>query len=368
MKFLRYSLLILILIQLPFVYQVCQTRTLDQYISSIPREGALSVPFEDLKGSIHIHSAAGSHSLGTYLEIIEAAKLAGYDYLFLTDHPKEYELFNQIQDPELVMIYGVEEERDDSGRNLRSQESEVKVYSLFETDSVPEDVTGLEIFNLAENAKQSNNPISWLTWLYHKATYEGLFFFHFWELKNEYLQLWDEVTLQRPLAAVAGNNAHQNVGVVLVSGAGERIFSLFVDPYLRSLQFVTNHVLVPKASEVTESLILQALSSGASYIAFEKIADPTGFSFHAIDGGSILAMGSQVPVGSTLVFQSPIPSRFQLRRSGSVYRELEGSRFELETEEAGVYRVEVYPLNPPRLIRGKPWIISNPIYVQQGVD
>ena len=163
---------------------------------------------------------------------------------------------------------------------------------------------------------------------------------------------------------VAGTNAHQNVGLIVVSGTGRRLLSVFVDPYVRSFRFVTNHLQLPRDREPSEDLVLEALARGASYIAFERIADPTGFSFHAEAAGEVVPMGSEVSTGSRLVFQSPMPARFRLIRSGISELELEGVRFSFDTEAPGTYRVEVYPLNPPRLLKGKPWILSNPIYVR----
>jgi hypothetical protein len=109
--------------------------------------------------------------------------------------------------------------------------------------------------------------------------------------------------------------------------------------------------------------VTNALADGASYIAFEKIADPTGFSFHAESGGSAYPMGASVPVGCRLVFQSPFPARFRLIRAGAKVVELDGLRFNYETDTPGAYRVEVRFLDPPPLLGNRPWIISNPIYV-----
>jgi hypothetical protein len=363
-KWIRYALLILLVLQFPFVFQVCQTRQLEAYIAGLEPANVGLVPFQDLRGSLHVHSAAGSHTIGTYPEIIQAAKEAGYDYLFITEHPKEIRLFNQLEDPYLVLIYGWEEEREDGARELRSDAGEVRILSLFEDTSVPEDVTGIEVYNIGQNAKEHNNVIAWMTWLYHKLTYPELFFFHVWELRNWQVELWDGTSDQRRLPAVAGNNAHQNLGLVLMTTSGERLVSIMVDPYLQSLEFVTNHVFLPYGVTPSVESVLDALRRGASYICFEKIADPTGFSFHAQVGGSSLPMGSEVPVGSELVVQSPIPVLFRVIRSGTIIEELEGTHFILETELPGVHRVELFPLDPPALLEGKPWVISNPIYVK----
>jgi hypothetical protein len=74
-------------------------------------------------------------------------------------------------------------------------------------------------------------------------------------------------------------------------------------------------------------------------------------------------MGSTVPPGSDLICRTPIRSDIVVYRDGRVYRRETGEQLELRTTGAGVYRVEVYPIDPPALLAGKPWIISNPIFV-----
>jgi hypothetical protein len=362
MALLKCLLILLLLLQLPFLYSVCQTRQLERYLSELPRE-TVNAPFRDLRGALHVHSAAGGHSLGTYQEIIESAKHAGFHYLFLTEHPKEVSLFNRIDDPQLVVVYGIEEEREDSGRTLRSENSRVRILAYSEGLSVPDDVTGIEVFNMFESAKTSQKAFAWINWIYHKFTYEDLFFFHLLELNKTRFLAWDRTTSRRHLTGVAGNDAHQNLGIVVQTKAGDILFGIEVDPYLLSFQFLTNHLLVPFGEEINQELVLDTLRKGSSYFAFERIADPTGFSFHAEWKGEVFSMGSDVPLGCDLRFQSPIPSLFRLIREGVVYEQLEGTSFSYHTEESGAYRLEVSPIGPPPLLEGKPWIISNPIYV-----
>lgn len=364
MKILRWLLAGFLLFQLPFVYSVCQTYLLHRYLNQLPRLDPLPVPFQDIRGSLHIHSAAGGHSLGTYPEIVEAARQASYRYLFLTEHPKEYPLFARLQVPDLVLVYGLEEDLGEAGRVLRSEDSRVYFLSDFREEQIPPEATGLEVYNMHENAEQANRWWNWVTFFYHQPFYPELFYFQIWELRWERLAAWDTLLQQRKLTAVAGNDAHQNVGIVLQTTAGQRLFSLMLDPYLRSFRFLTNHLLLPLQVEVSERTVLEALREGSSYIAFEQIADPTGFSFHALVSGEVHPMGSRVPTGSRLVFQAPLPSRFRVIRSGVVLRELEGRHFQLEADLAGAYRVEVYPLDPPGLLKDKPWILSNPILVR----
>jgi hypothetical protein len=343
---------------------VCQSRQLENYLANLPRKPVDKPPFRDLRGTLHVHSKAGGHSLGTYREIVEAAKLAGYQYLFITEHPRRDVFFPRFSDPELVIIYGWEEEREDLGRTLRSEDSKVSILAYCDQAPVPVDVSAIEIFNLFESARASQGPFAWVNWFYHQFAYSDLFFFHIWEINQKRFQLWDETVTQRPLAGYGGNDAHQNIGLLLQTTSGDKLMSIMVDPYLSSFQLLTNHIFVPHDSEITQDRVLDSLRDGSSYMAFEKIADPTGFSFHARWQGRVFPMGAEVPTGSKLVFQAPIPAQFRLLHRGNVVRKLEGTRFQMETDKSGAYRVEVYPLSPPSLIKDKPWIVSNPIYVR----
>lgn len=362
-KVWKYLVLIALLLQLPFVFRVCSSYQLAKFQRELPGPVLGERPFRDLRGTIHVHSAAGSHSMGTYRELIEAARTLHFGYLFITDHPREYQLFNQVQDPDVVMVYGTEQEREDGLRELVGPEGRVRIQLLYEDRPIDPEATGIEVFNIAVSARHHNNLLGWGTWLYHRLFHPELFFFHAWQLEEPNFELWDRMLATRKLSATAGNNAHQNVGLLLVTGTGQRVASLFLDPYVQSLGFVTNHLQLPRNGEADVEAVIKALAEGSSYIAFEQIADPTGFSFHAVFGESVFPMGSTVPLGCRLVFQSPYPVRFRLVRAGVEVVELEGLRFSYEAETPGAYRVEARFLNPPSLLDDRPWIISNPIYV-----
>ena len=363
-KILRYLLGVLILIQLPFLYNLFQSYRLSRYLTKLTSQQVQSTPFLDLRGTIHVHSAAGGHSLGTYPEIVQAAKEAGYHYLFLTEHVREPSLFQQIEDPELVLIYGSEENVAQVGTVLTTPDSDLNIYTGSDLEQLPVRFNGFEVYNMHENALLKNTPYNWVNFIYHRVLFSNLFFFQLWEMNPDRLLQWDRFLLIRKVTGTAGNDAHQNIGIVLQTTSGQKISSVMLDPYVSSFEFVTNHVLLPPEKEVSGEAIVQALEAGSCYISFEKIADPTGFSFHAREGGQFRPMGAQVARGSQLILQSPVPVRFVLKRSGDTFQEFEGTGFSLQADEPGVYRVEVYLLDPPRLLRDKPWILSNPIFVQ----
>lgn len=362
--YLKVAILLLIIIQVPFIYEVLQSFRLSSHLESLQRTEQPETPFRDVRGVIHVHSAAGGHSKGTYPEIIEAGKKAGVEWVLMTEHPREPKIFHKITDPDILMIYGWEEPRDDGARQLRDDSSELLIFSEFQGHQIPEEADGVEIFNLAESAGVHNDFYSWISWIYHQFTLPEMFFFQIWEINRDNFDAWDNVTVMRHVTATAGNDAHQNLGLVLETGTGKKLFSIHVDPYEMSMNSVSNHLLLPKNQKVSEKTVIRALKRGSSYISFDMLADPEGFSYHAETSNGIFPPGSTVPLGSKLRMVSPIPVHFKIIWSGKVFKELEGTSFTLPVTIAGPYRLEVTLIDPPSMLEGKPWIITNPIYVE----
>jgi len=362
--FLKYFLLLVLAVQLPFAFEVMQSIRLRSYLDSLPRTEPAAVPFNDVKGLIHVHSGAGGHSLGTYPEIIGAGKRAGAKWILRTGHPREPFIFKRLYDPDLLMIYGWEEPREGGGRILRDENSRFVIFSEFDDRQVPDEADGIEIFNLAESAETHNNLYNWINWIYHHFTAEEMFFFQVWDLNRESLDTWDNLLNIRPITATAGNDAHQNLGLRLETAMGQKIFTIQVDPYEISMKSVSNHLLLPPGQTVSEENVLKALKDGSSYLAFDLISDPEGFAYYAENGNRIYPPGSTVPAGSNLRLVSPIPVHFRIIWAGQVFKELEGNEFTVPVTLEGPYRVEATLLNPPRALEGKPWIITNPVYVK----
>ncbi len=359
----RYLLVVLLLTQLPFVYDLYRSFYLSRYLAALPQSmPAEEVPFRDIRGGVHVHSAAGGHSLGTYTEIIAAAREAGYRYLFITEHPRPNPVLAPVFDPDLILIYGYEKQLENSVRVLTDAGNKVRFLTHFGGTEIPAGVTGMELINLHEAAARKKRWYQAVNFLYHRLLFSEVFYFHLWSPEMFQFRLWDREMQRRPLVGIAGNDAHQNVGIVLQTTSGRKLFSLELDPYLQSFRFVSTHLFLPPGTPLTERSVLQTLRNGSAYIALEAIADPTGFSFHAQGDSGVQPMGSRVAKGAVLVAQSPIPVRFVLLRNGLDHWELEGERLVFTIQEPGAYRVVLYPLHPPSLLKDTPWIVSNPIF------
>jgi hypothetical protein len=84
------SLLIFVLFQIPFIYRRARLGHLYSRIQQLDsqrvRDPAES-PYVDYKGVIHVHSSLGGHSFGSFVEIAEAAKMNGLNFVVMTEHP-----------------------------------------------------------------------------------------------------------------------------------------------------------------------------------------------------------------------------------------------------------------------------------------
>ncbi|MCI0335282.1 MAG: hypothetical protein L0228_18895 [Planctomycetes bacterium] len=141
---------------------------------------------------------------------------------------------------------------------------------------------------------------------------------------------------------------------------GDLILDVDLDPYVRSFRHVSTHILL---QEVNEEEVRHALSVGRAYVAFDWLADPTGFVYRAEHDSNHWPMGSEVPFaeGLRLRAEAPLEGRFKLIRDGEMVLSETGSAVDFLVERPGVYRVEVW-----LKLAGedRPWILTNPFYVR----
>jgi hypothetical protein len=143
---------------------------------------------------------------------------------------------------------------------------------------------------------------------------------------------------------------------------GEVIAQLDLDPYERSLNYVTTHIL---ADELNEETVRQALRQSRVYVAHDWLCDPTGFAFVAEKNGQRRGvMGDEVQLesGLRLRLAAPVSGLIKLFRNGQLIAEGQADRRDFVVREAGVYRAEVW-----LEVDGeqRPWIYANPIRVLQ---
>jgi hypothetical protein len=142
---------------------------------------------------------------------------------------------------------------------------------------------------------------------------------------------------------------------------GELIAKLDLDPYERSLRYVTTHIL---AEELTERAVREALRGGRAYVAHDWLCDPTGFAVGAwVKGARRAAMGDEVALSSGLKIrvESPVRSILKLFHNGEEVVRTIDDNLDFEPVKTGVYRLEAW-----LEVDGeeRPWVYANPIYVR----
>jgi len=388
---------LVIVSQLPFAYRryrLSRLRTTIQQLDSqrvAPPESA----YVDYRGVIHVHTFLGGHTSGNFTELVAAARANQLDFVIMTEHPQaEVDtsamtlngnhagiLFlngNEVVTSDgdrLLLIPGsssaasmntqstqeiVDKQRSAGGLAIAAYPSESQRWQSSSID-------GVEIYNLFSNARRYNPILGFFDGLWSYRNYPDLMFANFFNRPNESLSRWDQTITsgRRRLTAIAGNDAHSNIGLSLNDASGKQWLGIKLDPYEQSFRTVRTHVLVPRDKQLTRESLLEALSLGHCYVSFDLFGDPKGFSF-AVGGPAQRTMGDEIAFveGLHLIGSAPLSSRFVLLKDGQTIDQKSGSAADFSISTPGAYRVEVYLDSLPSPVKGQPWILSNPIYIK----
>ncbi len=392
--------LLLLLTQTPFIYHRYQLGRLAAAIQQLNAQRAVAPgdAYADYKGALHVHSALGGHSTGTLPEIIKAAQTNALAFVVMTEHPAA-DIDTAAQTLSglhggVLFIAGSEtnESADDRlltfGANAhttaaapgattqdlidRAKGAGQLVFiahpETFRSWPTVRGFDGMEVYNLHANAKRIQRLSLFFDGLWSYRSYPQLLWTRFYETPPENLQRWDELTARagRRVVAIAGNDAHANVGLSLQQLTGKPILQLKLDPYERSFQVVRTHALIPQEQPLSEQSLLSALTFGHCYIGFDVLCDSTGFRFTGESGGAKVLMGGMIVLaadGVRLHVTTPVESRIVLIKDGQVLNEAVTRQQTWTVAQPGVYRVECYLPQLPAPLNSKPWIISNPIRV-----
>jgi hypothetical protein len=389
---------------------------------TLPRPGLL----KEYRANLHIHSAFSHDSRGTIEEIVAAARATGTSVLMFTEHPAEhYDYFKDghqgLKDGVLLvpgaetrgfLVYPTQSLRGlESGSSqefadlVRSRGGLTFLSHLEERmDWDIHGLTGVEIYNTHADFKDEKNLLAALRnplWiiksieLFRKYPQEA--FSSLQDYPADYLRRWDELCARTPHTGVAANDAHQNIGLVirLAPGgkarfedglgkklfeldagaipalqplrkdkkAGDVLFQVRLDPYENSLRHVGTHLLL---TELSRKAVWEALAAGRAFVAFDWLADASGFDFSAQSATGRHDMGSRLPfaAGLRLHAQAPLPVQWKLLRNGKVISETTGRTLSIPAGSPGNYRVEAWlKIAGENMI----WILSNPIYVREPI-
>lgn len=326
--------------------------------------------YEDFRAVLHVHAEDSNHTKGTRAEVLAAAKKTGVRVVMFTDHrgPKA-ETWHGMRDG--VLFFAGSEDGGEGmirfpnfDQNRKPlPEGELRFLSHVEEryDAVTTNFVGMEISNRHTDAKldeatqlavlsASADPDKWRQMVENFKAYPDELFAAGTDYRAEIFAKWDREIQKRPFTGIAANDAHQNTVFKDVT----------FDPYEVSFRNLCTHIL---ARELTEPAIRQALREGHAYVSHDWLFDPTGFAFGAVNNLGVFPMGDTALMAGTtrVVGLTPLAAKLKLIHNGKVVQETTGTNLTYKTEEPGAYRLEAW-----LEVDGedRPWIYSNPVYLQ----
>ncbi len=385
----------------------------------------------DYRCILHCHCYQSHDSRGTIEEISTAAKSVGIDCIFMSDHPRTDRdvvtrgphgevngvLFVPGSETNGFLVYPGDYKLPDLSVSEQSLCDEVARSSGMIFVCHPEEhkdwglknITGMEVYNTHADFNDEKALLKTLQpsgaagyarllkVLDNMKAYPREALSAIFDAPRENLAHYDALCKSHVIAAIAGNDSHQNTGFVVTGTAdgkyrltdslGEEItvldpaktpliallfgpsvpdrvlFKRQLDPYAISLGYVNTHVL---ASERTESALRKSLAECRTYVAFDWIADARGttFTYRSAGTGEASTIGDtcSLSAGAILRFHSPLPAVSRLMKDGAVVSETTGNTLEFAVREPGVYRVESL-LKVGGELRG--WIYTGAIRVEK---
>lgn len=375
-KYILGSLVLLLLLsQVPFACRRYKLRRLDTAIQQLnsqrtadPGNGS----WVEYRGVVHVHSFLGGHSEGTFGEIISAARSNALHFVVMTEH-KEKEFDTAAMTLKGlhggVLFINGNEVSSENGDRLLVLPGEVSIAAYpedFKNWDTP-GLDGIEIYNVFTNSRRINPLVAFFDVIWSQRAYPELIFALYLERPEVNLQKWDQSLTGRRMSAIAGNDAHSNIGVSLKDSSGKTLLGIKLDPYETSFRLVRMHVLIERDKTLNAESLIEAIRAGHSFVGFDVLGDTAGFVFEAETPDGLRIQGDEILLNGEMQMRvrTPVPGRIVIFRDGAVFQEESGvSSKNIVVTERGVYRVEVYLPQLGSLAAAKPWIISNPIYVR----
>jgi len=373
----------------------------------------------EYRGILHTHSRYSHDSEVPLEEILRVLKATRIDFICLSDHPiqgradfdlqwrglREGKLFIPgFEMKEGMMPFGVAagvvlSNQTDSA-TLAKQIAQNDGLLFYAHSEEPRDwdrpeLVGMEIYNIHTDFKRQRSGLVWLLpdLLLSQRKYPEHVLRTIFTRPTDLLQRWDELNRTRHITGIAGNDAHQNVGLRGVyTGSdtirvddtspksareyklnwltrwvarrcfgslepGRELFHVQLDPYERSARFVNTHVLTEFLSEPS---VLDALRAGRAFVGFDMLADSTGFGWVATAGTNHVVMGQSMGFSADVRLHaaSPLPCRFTILKDGVTCAQQEGRTLDWAPPGRGKYRVEAELKIMQRWV---PWVYVNPI-------
>ncbi|MBL7968384.1 MAG: PHP domain-containing protein [Prolixibacteraceae bacterium] len=370
------------------------------------------------RGVLHAHSFWSHDSEGTLFDLIPAAKNAGLEFIFLTDHPhgnidtiprgyhgnyqgiliesgSEKQGFDCWPLDSVIIDWKLN--KDSIAKKIVSNGG-IIFYAHTEEPhnwSNP-DYQGMEIYNFHTDTKDESLAPHILNFLVNGSKYRSWALREMFDEQTTILARWDSLNVERKIVGFSAVDTHENQNFrarYLKDGRVEWvgpnanvidtmevkwwnkwlysqpdpngwIFKFMVDTYQEGFNYITNYVL---ADTLSIPSLAEHLKKGHLYTAFKSLGDAKGFMYYAQSSTDSLTaiMGDSVRINQvkTLNAVSPLPGQFRLIHDGKTVKISSTSDYQFSVGQPlkkGAYRIEIHVQ-----LNGKyvPWLYSNPIYV-----
>ena len=378
------------------------------------------IPQRSYKGVMHAHNYWSHDSGGTLEEILDAAKKAGLDFIFFSDHahnkldtfPRSY---HGVYDG-IIMEAGTESS---TGLMVNPFDSVVLDWGKPEDTLIREvvangglvtyvhtekhhrwlnpDYQAMEIYNIHTDLMDESNTLPiYLNFIFGSKKFRHWEFREIFDEQQAILNTWDLVSQTKKVTGIGGADAHNNNSVkarYLKDGRVEWIgpnadvlsvrepgflealllddpdkygwsFKFEMDPYFNSFNFVNNHVF---CDTLTRENIKENIIKGHVYVAFEALGDASGFQFFVTNKNNeisgILGDSFSVVEADKIHIVSPLPVKYRLYRNGEeIQRKKDVYEASIKIEGPGVYRAVCKLKYGDKWLT---WIYTNPVYVYE---
>ncbi len=342
-------------------------------------------PRHHLQGVLHVHTTL-SDGGGTLDEVERAARAAGLDFVFVTDH--NHLAGKQREGLRDGLLVGVGTELSTTGGHLLALGLPDPATFRFggEPDQALDDARLLGAATFAAHPINARAELNWTAWSlpgpwgleifngdsqWRSAGLGSLLLTAAQYALNPrrallgsvsppgpVLARWDELLARRDVPAITGADAHSRVPLTRRRG-------LRFPGYEPLFEVSRMHVLLEHAPPADApgrlSALVEALRRGRGYLALDGLAPAGGFFFEARAGGRTWAMGDTVAPAPDLRLVAggrlPEAAELVLLLDGKALSSARGG-LDVPAPGPGVYRVEARLPGWPA-----PWVISNPVYV-----
>ncbi len=377
------------------------------------------IELKEYKGILHAHTYWSHDSRGSIEEILPAAKRAKLDFLFFSDHPHgDLDTFPRSYHGTYDGIIIEPGTESSDGLMVCSMDSVVLDWGQGQDAIIKKvvDAGGLALYVHTEKPHDWDNPDYQAMEIYNIHTdmldEERLTpliinfvvngkknrhwaFRELYDDQTDILANWDSLNMKRKIVGMAAPDAHNNQNIraryldnglvewvgpnansIVIKEPGLRekllcgqpdaagwIFNFEVDTYFASFNYVNTHIF---SDTLSNTSIKNHLVEGHAFIAFENLAEATGFQFYSTDNENKVSgiLGDSVFTGSISKLQatSPYPVQFKLLKNGKVIDILNNAyAYEYNINSiSGNYRIVASLLFDKEWTT---WVITNPIYV-----